>query len=81
MNCNRVSQPLDFFLWYLRFVRNLFQRFFNEIYNYYHSSFMLLQKWKDPRFTWSPAEYEGLETIHLPNEKIWKPDLEVLMSA
>ena len=42
---------------------------------------MLLQKWKDPRFTWSPAEYEGLETIHLPNEKIWKPDLEVLMSA
>lgn len=37
-------------------------------------------KWKDPRFTWSPAEYEGLETIHLPNEKIWKPDLEVYNS-
>ena len=36
-----------------------------------------IQSWKDPRLFWSPTDYDGLESIHLANEKVWHPDLEV----
>lgn len=49
---------------------------------YNHSYFLncLSQSWKDPRFTWFPSDYEGLQNIHVPSEKIWTPDLEVYNS-
>lgn len=27
--------------------------------------------------TWDPLAYDGVASIHLPSEAIWKPDLEV----
>ena len=36
-----------------------------------------LQSWKDPRLTWIPSDYDGLQSIHLPGEILWHPDLEV----
>lgn len=29
---------------------------------------------------WSPSEYEGLSSIHVPIEKIWAPDFEIYNS-
>ncbi|XP_046651183.1 acetylcholine receptor subunit alpha-type acr-16-like [Daphnia pulicaria] len=53
---------------------------FDELQSRFSAIGFFLMSWKDPRFMWSPAEYEGLTTIHLPNEKIWKPDFEVYNS-
>ncbi|EFX69375.1 hypothetical protein DAPPUDRAFT_231697 [Daphnia pulex] len=53
---------------------------FDELQSRFSAIGFFLMSWKDPRFTWSPAEYEGLTTIYLPNEKIWKPDFEVYNS-
>ena len=39
--------------------------------------YFLKKTWKDPRFVWSPTDYEGLESIHLPGEIVWSPDIEV----
>lgn len=37
----------------------------------------LFQIWKDPRFTWSPSDYDGLQSIHVSGGKIWTPDMVV----
>ena len=34
-----------------------------------------LQEWKDDFLTWDPADYEGLQSIRLPVNDIWSPDL------
>ena len=35
----------------------------------------LNQGWLDPKLTWDPKMYDGLKSIHIPSEKIWKPDI------
>lgn len=30
--------------------------------------------WKDPRLTWTPSEYGGLDTLRIPSELVWTPD-------
>ncbi|XP_057367385.1 neuronal acetylcholine receptor subunit alpha-2-like [Daphnia carinata] len=53
---------------------------FDESLSKFSAKGFFYMEWKDPRFMWSPADYEGLKSIHLPSEKVWKPDLEVYNS-
>ena len=34
-----------------------------------------LQTWIDPRLTWNVSEFEGLDTIYIPVNKMWTPDV------
>lgn len=34
-----------------------------------------LQEWQDERLIWDPNEYNGLETLRMPCDKIWLPDI------
>ncbi|XP_069807118.1 acetylcholine receptor subunit beta [Dendropsophus ebraccatus] len=35
--------------------------------------------WNDLRLTWDPKQYNGIETLRIPSEEVWKPDI-VLMN-
>jgi nicotinic acetylcholine receptor alpha-6 len=36
---------------------------------------VLLKGWIDPMLAWNPSEHGGIETLYLPVDKIWKPDI------
>ena len=33
------------------------------------------QKWRDPRLKWNVSDYNGLDFIVLPVDRIWIPDV------
>jgi nicotinic acetylcholine receptor len=33
------------------------------------------QVWHDYKLTWNPEEFGGVETLHVPSEHIWLPDI------
>lgn len=33
------------------------------------------QSWHDYKLTWEPAEYGGVEVLHVPSDHIWRPDI------
>ncbi|VDD77606.1 unnamed protein product [Mesocestoides corti] len=33
------------------------------------------QEWNDPQLVWDPAEFDGILSIHVPAEDIWRPDI------
>lgn len=35
----------------------------------------LLQEWNDYKLRWNPDDYGGVETLHVPSEHIWLPDI------
>ncbi|CAJ0958503.1 unnamed protein product [Ranitomeya imitator] len=35
--------------------------------------------WNDLRLTWDPKQYSGIETLRIPSDQVWKPDI-VLMN-
>uniref|UniRef100_A0AC34PYT4 Neurotransmitter-gated ion-channel ligand-binding domain-containing protein n=1 Tax=Panagrolaimus sp. JU765 TaxID=591449 RepID=A0AC34PYT4_9BILA len=37
--------------------------------------------WKDEFLTWNPAEFGGVEKIHVPASRLWKPDILVYNNA
>ena len=39
--------------------------------------FVLLfpQEWSDYKLTWNPDDFGGVETLHVPSEHIWLPDI------
>ena len=39
--------------------------------NFYFS----VKMWMDMKLKWNPALYDGIKSIHIPAEKIWKPDI------
>lgn len=39
------------------------------------------QQWHDYKLQWDPAEYEGIDMIHVPAENIWIPDIVLLNNA
>ncbi|XP_052098173.1 neuronal acetylcholine receptor subunit alpha-2-like [Mytilus californianus] len=41
----------------------------------------LEQEWIDERLVWNPADYNGLEILRMPCEKIWLPDIVLYNSA
>lgn len=34
-----------------------------------------VKKWFDYRLIWDPDEYGGVETLYVPAENIWLPDI------
>ena len=34
-----------------------------------------LQEWQDVNLVWNSSEYGGIQSLRLPAEIIWKPDL------
>ena len=34
------------------------------------------QSWKDERLAWSPEEYGGLDSLRMPAESVWLPDMK-----
>ncbi|XP_070174356.1 acetylcholine receptor subunit alpha-like 2 [Littorina saxatilis] len=41
----------------------------------------LEQEWEDERLVWDPQDYNGLEILRIPCEKIWLPDIVLYNSA
>ncbi|KAI6239241.1 Acr-18 [Aphelenchoides fujianensis] len=37
--------------------------------------------WTDELLKWNPADYGGLDQIHIPTHKIWKPDILIYNNA
>uniref|UniRef100_A0A1I7YEN7 Neur_chan_LBD domain-containing protein n=1 Tax=Steinernema glaseri TaxID=37863 RepID=A0A1I7YEN7_9BILA len=33
--------------------------------------------WQDEFLQWNPADFDGLEEMHVPADMVWKPDLLV----
>jgi hypothetical protein len=46
----------------------------NEDSNILTSQVFERYQWTDPRLTWDPQEYGGIDTIHVPSNLIWVPD-------
>merc|ERR1719483_911016 len=46
-----------------------------------HASTWLRTSWSDYRLKWNPAHYEGLKSIRIPPNMVWKPDLSVYNAA
>lgn len=39
------------------------------------SPFFLFQEWNDYKLKWNPDDYGGVDTLHVPSEHIWLPDI------
>ncbi|XP_063993392.1 acetylcholine receptor subunit alpha-like 1 [Diachasmimorpha longicaudata] len=39
------------------------------------------QEWDDYKLKWNPEEYGGVDTIHVPSEHIWLPDIVLYNNA
>ena len=37
--------------------------------------FVLFKEWEDERLLWDPNDYNGLQILRIPCEKIWLPDI------
>lgn len=35
----------------------------------------VFQVWNDYKLKWAPVEYDGIEFIRVPSNKIWRPDI------
>lgn len=31
--------------------------------------------WKDERLSWNTSKWNGVQKLHIPHERIWKPDI------
>lgn len=38
-------------------------------------SFVCHQIWNDYKLRWIPTEFDGIEFIRVPSNKIWRPDI------
>lgn len=39
------------------------------------SPFFSTQEWNDYKLKWNPEDYGGVDTLHVPSEHIWLPDI------
>ncbi|KAA3678554.1 uncharacterized protein DEA37_0011576 [Paragonimus westermani] len=47
----------------------------NEMDQVLTTSVRSLYKWKDYNLRWDPADYEEIQSITIPSERIWLPDI------
>ncbi|XP_033102305.1 neuronal acetylcholine receptor subunit alpha-4-like [Anneissia japonica] len=45
------------------------------------TSVWVKQEWHDFKLTWDPEEYDGLESIRIPIEQLWRPDFVLYNNA
>uniref|UniRef100_A0A3B3YG70 Cholinergic receptor, nicotinic, alpha 6 n=1 Tax=Poecilia mexicana TaxID=48701 RepID=A0A3B3YG70_9TELE len=43
--------------------------------------FTTLQVWNDYKLRWTPVEFDGIEYIRVPSNKIWRPDIVLYNNA
>ena len=36
---------------------------------------LMFQEWNDYKLKWNPDDYGGVDTLHVPSEHIWLPDI------
>lgn len=42
---------------------------------FFRSRFLPAQEWQDYKLKWNPEDYGGVDTLHVPSEHIWLPDI------
>jgi len=40
-----------------------------------HDFSLCFQEWNDYKLKWNPDDYGGVDTLHVPSEHIWLPDI------
>nr|XP_012331518.1 neuronal acetylcholine receptor subunit alpha-6 isoform X2 [Aotus nancymaae] len=47
----------------------------DEVNQIMETNLWLRHIWNDYKLRWDPTEYDGIETLRVPADKIWKPDI------
>ncbi|XP_045391198.1 neuronal acetylcholine receptor subunit alpha-6 [Lemur catta] len=53
----------------------------DEVNQIMETNLWLRHIWNDYKLRWDPMEYDGIETLRVPAEKIWKPDIVLYNNA
>ncbi|XP_044124116.1 neuronal acetylcholine receptor subunit alpha-6 isoform X1 [Neovison vison] len=53
----------------------------DEVNQIMETNLWLRHIWNDYKLRWNPMEYDGIETLHVPADKIWKPDIVLYNNA
>ncbi|XP_053227314.1 neuronal acetylcholine receptor subunit alpha-6 [Podarcis raffonei] len=53
----------------------------DEVNQIMETNLWLRHIWNDYKLRWNPMEYEGIEFIRVPADKIWKPDIVLYNNA
>uniref|UniRef100_A0A8C5LKQ3 Cholinergic receptor, nicotinic, alpha polypeptide 3 n=2 Tax=Jaculus jaculus TaxID=51337 RepID=A0A8C5LKQ3_JACJA len=53
----------------------------DEVNQIMETNLWLKQIWNDYKLKWTPSDYEGVEFMRVPAEKIWKPDIVLYNNA
>ena len=53
-------------------IQILFQNLRNQIMT---TNLWVEQSWMDYKMCWDPAEYGGVDMLHVPSDHIWRPDI------
>ncbi|XP_027251031.1 neuronal acetylcholine receptor subunit alpha-6 isoform X1 [Cricetulus griseus] len=53
----------------------------DEVNQIMETNLWLRHIWKDYKLRWDPMEYDGIETLRVPADKIWKPDIVLYNNA
>uniref|UniRef100_A0A3B4A1K0 Uncharacterized protein n=1 Tax=Periophthalmus magnuspinnatus TaxID=409849 RepID=A0A3B4A1K0_9GOBI len=53
----------------------------DEVNQIMETNLWLRHVWNDYKLRWSPVEYEGIEFIRVPSNKIWRPDIVLYNNA
>ncbi|ELT91195.1 hypothetical protein CAPTEDRAFT_207723 [Capitella teleta] len=66
---------------FVYFGLGLIQMELDEREKVFESSMWVKMKWHDEYLQWSPADYQGVETIRLDANQIWVPDVMLINTA
>ncbi|XP_013917233.1 PREDICTED: neuronal acetylcholine receptor subunit alpha-6-like [Thamnophis sirtalis] len=53
----------------------------DEVNQIMETNLWLRHIWNDYKLKWNPVEFGGIEFIHVPSDKIWKPDIVLYNNA
>ncbi|XP_002720837.2 neuronal acetylcholine receptor subunit alpha-6 isoform X1 [Oryctolagus cuniculus] len=53
----------------------------DEVNQIMETNLWLRHIWNDYKLRWDPTEYDGIETLRVPADKIWKPDIVLYNNA
>ncbi|XP_032324850.1 LOW QUALITY PROTEIN: neuronal acetylcholine receptor subunit alpha-3 [Camelus ferus] len=53
----------------------------DEVNQIMETNLWLKQIWNDYKLKWNPSDYDGAEFLHVPAQKIWKPDIVLYNNA
>ncbi|KAM9622960.1 neuronal acetylcholine receptor subunit alpha-6 isoform 1-T1 [Trichechus inunguis] len=53
----------------------------DEVNQIMETNLWLRHIWNDYKLRWDPVEYDGIETLRVPADKIWKPDIVLYNNA